>query len=150
MRCPKCGHKVAAEKDRCLYCGSAVTAGSPPHGSHASENGEAVEISEPLRRSVVSHRVSKTESVYPGLESLPEHLREKVEIALRQGGEAEFESSDPMEMGIDPGGMPTDKYIDLQFQLARSEPRERVNPLTLTLIFLVSAGVAALVVYIMM
>ncbi len=72
MECPKCGHALADKKKTCMYCGASLQS----------------QASNPKLRWVGKKRhvvVTDKRGVKRNLEDLPEHLRHKVEAAMRKG-----------------------------------------------------------------
>ena len=72
MQCLKCGHKFSDQRKICMYCGAQL-------GDHDSSQ---IHYNVSEERNVV---ISDEQNKEVKLKDLPEHLRHKVEDALRKG-----------------------------------------------------------------
>jgi len=88
MQCPKCGHNVSGNRERCMYCGAFVadqiTLDEKDSLKTVKDN---VFVEKDGKGSMT---VNVDQKVYEKLEDIPESLRHKVEEAIREGGTKNF------------------------------------------------------------
>jgi hypothetical protein len=83
MQCPKCGHRIPDQDDRCLYCG-AWTKGEGSSQTK-TESSALVASSGKMGKDFPEIQVSKEGIDYKKLEGLPLSLRARVEEVLKNG-----------------------------------------------------------------
>ena len=88
MQCPKCGHNIADNRERCMYCGVFVTDQITLDAKDSSKTvKDNVFVEKDGKGSIT---VNVDQKVYEKLEDNPESLRHKVEEAIREGGMKHF------------------------------------------------------------
>jgi hypothetical protein len=83
VQCPKCGHRIPDQGDRCLYCG-AWTRGEGSSQAK-TESSALVASSGKMGKDFTGIQVSKEGIDYKKLEGLPLALRARVEEVLKNG-----------------------------------------------------------------
>jgi hypothetical protein len=83
MECPKCGHRIPDNDEKCLYCG-ARTRGEPS-SERKTEPSVLLSSSGKTGKNFTGFQTTKEEINYKKLEELPLSLRLKVEEMLKKG-----------------------------------------------------------------
>ena len=130
MRCPKCGHDVPNAKGKCDYCG-AVTGTAVSMDIPGMR--EDTSFSEKVSKSALAYSITDVAQMYGNLNDVPDNLQRKFEVAIEEGREEERE-----------------KDILLQFGLAKTKRKPKMNPIVLMLISLGSAILAGVLVWVSM
>jgi len=90
MQCPRCGHNVAGNRERCMYCGAFVEDQIPLDAKDSSKTGKDNVFVEKDGKGSIAVNVNVDQKVYEKLEDIPESLQQKVEEVLREGGTKGF------------------------------------------------------------
>lgn len=90
MQCPRCGHNVAGNRERCMYCGAFVADQIPLDPKDSSKTGKDNVFVEKDGKGSMTVKVNVDQKVYEKPEDIPESLRHKVEEAIREGGKKHF------------------------------------------------------------
>ena len=126
MECPKCGHNVPDEESQCMYCGAVLTdVDSLDPKDISKKNGETLF------------------SDYG-----PDRLGKQAEATIEQGGEGAFEGKTEPNAMRGPGTPEQEELLEAL--LPKTQPRRRVNPLILILIFMATMGIMGFLMWLTM
>ena len=131
MQCPKCGHNVANGGTACIYCGAALGTSTFVEDPDSFRKGKKTRFSREGDQDGTLYEV--IEEIREG--DVPEDWQRKIEELIQGGG----------------GDVAPDSVIDVFSVLShvKTPRKRRLHPLILALIFLVSAGVVGIVLWLL-
>lgn len=139
MQCPECGHKVAnGRRTECVYCGAALGGGTFTENLDSLKKGQLMRFSSRFGEDGTICEVIEERKEYGSLDDVPGDWREKIEKAIRRGGE-----------NISPDSSVQEQEIFSVFSHAETPRRKRLHPFILALIFFASAGVVGIVLWLL-
>lgn len=122
MRCPECDHKVPVGKERCLYCGAVLKVASPVPSNGASEA---------MGQGEDTVRVEEQTHTFTTPQSKTDLTDANTELNFKPPSDTGHEDA------------------PWQFSMAKTGRRKPVGQFTLLIIFLASAALVGLIIFLM-
>lgn len=152
MQCPDCGRDMPDGDERCLYCGAPLKSPLSSGVFTTISRRETTTTSERGGSHAVTYNISEEEKNYDKLDALPSHLRDKIAEIMKQEGESVVQEMVDTKSSInfDSDLKTRDQDMTRQFSLDKPGRQRRLPPVVLFSIFLGSAALVGLLMWLTM